>query len=81
MIKGLYQIPPCTQMKVLNSNIWWLEGVELLDKGLAYHKGINLYCKEMRCVEIYGIVIDKISTHGNKCKENLGSRIWTRLIG
>ena len=51
MVKGLYQIPPRTRMEVLNSNIWWTEGVELLNKGFAYHKGINLYRKGIRSVD------------------------------
>ena len=51
MVKGLYQIPPHTQMELLNSNIWWSEGVELLNKGFDYHKDINFYRKGIRCVD------------------------------
>ena len=51
MVKGFYQIPPRTRMEVLNPNIWWTEGVELLNKGFAYHKGLNLYCKGIRNVD------------------------------
>ena len=51
MVKSLYQIPPRTRLEVLNSNIWWTEGVELLNKGFDYHKGLKFYRKGIRNVD------------------------------
>lgn len=50
MVKELYQLPPRTRMELLHSNMWWLDGVELLNKGFTYAKGLNLYCKGIQCV-------------------------------
>ena len=51
MVKGIYQIPPCTRMKLLISNIWWTEGVELLKQGFSLEKGVYLYRKVVRNVD------------------------------
>ena len=51
MVKGLYQIPPRTRMELLHSNIWWSEGVELLNKGFDCHKGLTLHRKGVGCVD------------------------------
>ena len=51
MVKEFYQIPPHTKMKLLNSNIWWTEGVELLKHGFAHDKGLHLYRKWIRNVD------------------------------
>lgn len=81
MVKGLYQIPPRTKMEVLNSNIWWSEGVELLTKGFEYHKGINLYQKGIICVDDIWDSYNKISTHGKEHKRNSNLGIRSRVIG
>lgn len=51
MVKGVYQIPPCTRIELLHSNIWWSDRVELLAKGFAYAKGLHLYRKGIPYVE------------------------------
>lgn len=51
MVKGLYQLPPCTRMELLHSNIWWSDGVELINKGFTYAKGIDLYRNGIQCVD------------------------------
>ena len=38
-------------MELLYSNIWWSEGVELLNKGFDCHKGLTFHCKGVRCVD------------------------------
>ena len=39
MVKGTYQLPPPrTKIELLHSNIWWSEGVDLLNKGIDYDK-------------------------------------------
>ena len=38
-------------MKFLHSNIWWSDGVELLEEGFSYAKGYELYCKGIRKVD------------------------------
>ena len=51
MVRGTYQLPPRTRMELLHLNIWWSEGVELLEKGIDYARGLHLYCKGIRCVD------------------------------
>lgn len=51
MVKGLYQIPLGTRMKILHSNVCWSSRVEILNKGFAYNKGIYLYRKGIRCAD------------------------------
>lgn len=51
MVKGTYQLPPRTKMELLHSNIWWSEGVDLLNKGIDYAKCMHLYRKGIRCVD------------------------------
>lgn len=51
MAKRLYQLPPHTQMDLLHSNIWWLDGVELINKEYTYAKGLDLYYKGIQCVD------------------------------
>ena len=38
-------------MELLNSNIWWTEGVELLEHGFSHDKGLHLYRKGIRNVD------------------------------
>ena len=52
MVRGTYQLPPRSRMELLHSNIWWSEGVELLEKGiLEYARGLHLYCEGIRCID------------------------------
>ena len=51
MVKEIYQISPRSRKKLLNFNIWWTEGVELLKHGLSYDKGLQLYRKCIRNVD------------------------------
>jgi hypothetical protein len=51
MVKGVYHILPRSRIELLHSNIWRSDGVELLDKGFAYPKGLHLYRKGIRCVD------------------------------
>lgn len=50
MVKGVYQLLPYTRMELLHSNTWWSDGVDLLNKGFTYAKGLNLYHKGIQCV-------------------------------
>lgn len=38
-------------MELLHSNIWWLEGLELINNGFAYAKAHDLYCRGIQCVD------------------------------
>lgn len=38
-------------MELLHSNIWWLDGVELLNKGFTHAKCRSLYHKSTKCVD------------------------------
>ena len=51
MVKGVYQVSPCTRAELHNSNLWWSEGVEMLKKGFTYDKGLQLYRRGLRCVD------------------------------
>ena len=51
MVKGTYQLPPRTRMELLHSNIWWSDGVELINKGFTYEKCCTLYSKGIQCVD------------------------------
>lgn len=51
MVKGVYRIPPCTCMELLHYNIWWLDKVELLNKGFTYSKALHLYRKGIQYVD------------------------------
>ena len=51
MVKGVFQVPPRTRAELLNSNIWWSEGVEMLKKGCTYDKGLQFYRRGLRCVD------------------------------
>ena len=51
MVKEIYQILPRTRMELLNSNIWWTEGVELLKQGFSLEKGLQLYRKGVKNVD------------------------------
>ena len=31
MVKGIFQIPPHTRMELLHANVWWSEGLDLID--------------------------------------------------
>jgi hypothetical protein len=43
MVKGIYQLPPYTLLELLHSNIWWLEGLELINNGFTYIRARELY--------------------------------------
>ena len=51
MAKGIYQLPPRTRMELLHSNIWWSDGVELINNGFEYARGLELYRKGIKCVD------------------------------
>ena len=51
MVRGTFQLRPRTKMKLLHSNIWWSEGVELLEKGIDCARGLHLYRQGIRCVD------------------------------
>ena len=51
MVNGTYQLPPRTKMELLQSNIWWSNGVDLLNKGIDYSKCLHLYRQGIRCVD------------------------------
>ena len=51
MVKSLYQIPPRTRLELLNSNIWWTEGVNLLNQGVSYLIMLEFYRKGIRLVD------------------------------
>ena len=51
MVKGIYQLPPCMRMELLNANVWWSEGLDLINQGFTYSKGLTLYCKGIQCVD------------------------------
>ena len=41
MVKGTYQLPPHNRMELLHSNIWWSEGVELINHDSHMPKAWN----------------------------------------
>ena len=51
MVKGLYQLSPRTLMELLHSNIWWSDGVALINDGFTYDQGLELYRKGIQVVE------------------------------
>ena len=52
MVKGIYQLPPRTRMKlIIHSNIWWFARLELIDNGFSYFKTHNLYRKGIQYVD------------------------------
>ena len=51
MVKGLYQLPPRTRMELLHSNIWWSKGVDLINKGFSYDKGLHFCRQGIHCVD------------------------------
>ena len=51
MVKSLYQIPPRTRLGLLNSNLWWTEGVNLLNQGVSYPTGLEFHRKGIKLVD------------------------------
>jgi hypothetical protein len=51
MMRGVYQISPCTRMELLHANIWWFEGLDLIKLGFTYSKGLIMYRKGIQCVD------------------------------
>lgn len=51
MAKGIYQLSPRTRMELLHSNIWWSDGIKLINNGFTYAKGLDFYCKGVKCVD------------------------------
>ena len=51
MVKGFYQIPPRTRNELLYSNIWWTEGLQLIDNRFSYEQGRQVYRKGIQRVE------------------------------
>ena len=43
MVKNLYQIPPRTRNELTHSNIWWTEGLQLIDNGFPYEQARQFY--------------------------------------
>jgi hypothetical protein len=43
MVKGLYQIPPRTRLELLHFNLWWSEGLELINKDFDQDRGCQLF--------------------------------------
>ena len=43
--------PPHTPMKLLYSNIWWSDGVRLINNEFTYDQGIELYRKDIQYVD------------------------------
>lgn len=51
MVKGTYQICPCTSIALLHSNLWWFDKIELIGKGFTYSRAYELYQKNIQCVD------------------------------
>lgn len=51
MVKGSYQLPLHNLVELLHSNIWWSDGLEFVNNGFSYVRGLELYRKGIRCVE------------------------------
>ena len=51
MVEGIFQLPPRMRMELLHANIWWSEGLDLLNQGFTYSKGLTLYHKGIQCVD------------------------------
>ena len=51
MGKGFYQILPRTRNELLHSNIWWTEGLQLIDNRFSYEQGRQVYRKGIQRVE------------------------------
>ena len=51
MVKGLHQIPPRTRNELLDTNIWWTEGLQLIDNEFSYEQGRQFYRKGIQRVE------------------------------
>ena len=60
MVKGLYQIPPRTRLELLHSNIWWLEGIELINKALIMTVAVNFSAKASGVWKTFGMIYNKI---------------------
>lgn len=50
MNKGTYQHPPRTLKDLLHSNVWWADGLELINNILTYARAHELYCNIIQCV-------------------------------
>ena len=57
MVEGLYQLPPRTRMKLVHSNVWWSDGVELLRNGITHAQWLNLYRKDINALMTFGIAV------------------------
>lgn len=40
MVKGIFQIPPRTRIELLHPNIWWSNGLDIINQGFSYSKGL-----------------------------------------
>ena len=50
MVEGLYHFPPHTLMEPLNSDIWWLDDLELIINGFTFARAHELYRKRTQCI-------------------------------
>ena len=75
MVRGTYQLPPRSRMELLHSNIWWLEGVELLEKGIDMLEASTYTVKESGASMMFGIARNKNFSLGSEHKGSLSSQI------
>lgn len=50
MVRGAYWLLSCTLTELLQCNIWWLEGLELINNGFTNNKALELHCKGIQQV-------------------------------
>ena len=51
MVKGIFQLPPQMGMELLHANIWWSEGLDIINHGFTYFKDLTLYRKGIQRVD------------------------------
>jgi hypothetical protein len=56
-LKAYINPPPGTRMKLLHSNIWWSDMVDLISKGFTYAKGLNHIGKTFNVLLTFGVVV------------------------
>lgn len=81
MVKGIYQLPPCTLIELRHSSIWWLEGIELINNGFAHAKVGDLHMRGVQCVDDIWDNENHRFSHGTRLKLNSNSPILTMTIG
>lgn len=68
-------------MKLLHSNIWWSDGVDLLNKGFTYTKDLYISSKAFSMLMSYGIATYNNSSHGITQKRNFTFHQGRKGIG